>query len=415
MTDKEKLFQECIDRGKNYFSQHKKIRPNFVLFHQEMLKYFGEENSNLIETVYYRLTKDLSATKIFGFDSEQFKGMLNSLTDIEKAKKNYEQVKNKAEELLKALNSYRSEYYYKIEEVYRGKTDDDRLEETGYFKKGSMEPDSYKEERLQYYTEGINNDTLIEIFSYEFLSNFSDIDKSERSYAKTIVDKIEEEIIIYLGDITRLYNAKATAKPIEAAPKPSEEKPEPAVVTPEPQEVQSEPEEVISKPAEAKPESSEEKPKPTKVKPEHTRLKTKPPEVKPKPAEETPKPIKEIPKPAEVAPKTTKVTSERKSEPDKILITEEQVDIVRIFEAMYSSGIITAKTEARQIAQLFLSDSGGIEKFVANYNNQKRKILEEGTKSNSKNLKQFVKLLLKDLKKSDVKDIVEHLINMHFD
>ena len=372
MNDKEKLFQECMDGGKNYFFKHKNVRPSFISFHQEMLKYFGGENSNVIEKVYYRLIRDLSATKIFGFDSDKFKSMLNNLTDMEEAKRSYGQGKNKAEELLKALNSYRSEYYYKIEEVYRGKSDDDRLREDGYFKKGGMEPDSYKEERLKYYTEGINNNTLIEIFSYEFLSNYSDIDTSERSYAKMIIDKIEEEIIKFLGDITRHYNAKLTAKPAEAKPEPTGE---------------------TTKPIEA--------PEPAKI--------------TPKPAEVTPKTIKAKPKLAEAVPKPTKVVPASKSAPERISIGEEQVDIVRIFEAMYSSGIISAKTGIEQVARLFFNDPEGIDKFVTYYNNQKNRILEEGSKSNSKNLKQFIKLLLNELKKSDVKDIVEHLINIHFE
>jgi len=346
MSDKEKLFQECMDKGKDYFFKNKNGRPNFISFQQAMLKYFGEENSNLIESAYYRLITSLPATKIFGFDSEQFKDLLNNLTDIKEIKKSYEQAKNKAEELLRALNSYRSEYYFKTEELYKGRADDDRLVKNGYIKKAGLGADDHKEERLKYYTEGIDNNLLIEIFSYEFMSDYSDIDVSEINYVKMIMEKIEEELIIFLGDITRFYHNKMAPNPIEATPKLTETAPKPTELTPEP---------------------------------------------------------------AELTPKHTGVTPAGKSTPDKISIIEEQINIVRIFEAMYSSGIISAKTEIKQIAQLFFSNTRDIDKFVTNYNRLKKIILDKDPRSNSKKITKFIKLLLNGLKKFGIKDILEHL------
>lgn len=350
MSDKKKLFQECMNRGKDYFFNHKNVRPKFISFHQAMLPYFGEENSNLIESAYYKLITYLPATKIFGFDSEQFKDLLNNLTDIKETKKSYDHEKNKAEELLKALNSYRSEYYYKTEELYRGRADDERLVKGGYLKKDSRGVDTHNEERLKYYTEGIADNLLIKIFSYEFMSNYSDIGVSEISYVKRIMEKIEEELIIFLGDITRFYHNKLAPKPIEVTPELTE-------TTPEPAEVKTEP--------------------------------------------------------AELTPRLTGVTPARKSTSDKISIIEEQIDIVRIIEAMYSSGIILAKTEIKQIAQLFFNNTEDIDKFVINYSRLKKMIIDKNPRSNSKKFTHFIKLLLNGLKKFGIKDIVEHLRTIH--
>lgn len=401
MKSKEKLFQECMDEGKKYFYEHKNTRPNFMVFLQDMLKHFGDENSALIEGVYYSLVKNLTATKIFGFDSEQFKEKLNHLKGTEETDQIYDREKNKARELLKALNTYRSEYYYKIKEVYKGKADYDRLDEKAYVKKGSVKFGGYKEERLKYYTEGMNNNALIGIFSYEFVSNYSNIDKSESSYAKRIIDKIEEKIINYLSDIRKVYQDKLTPEPAEEIPEPIEETPKSTEMTPgpikekpEPIVETSEPIEDIFKPIEKNSEPVEKTTKPT---------------------EEEPKPIKEKPKLTEVKPKSTKVKPVSKSIPEKISITKEQIDIVRILGAMYSSGIIPSKTEVKQIAQLFFSKPDEIEKFVSDYDSQKKRILDGDSGSDSENLIRFIKSLSNQLKKFEIKEIIEHLLTISFD
>ena len=394
MKNEEKLFQKCMDEGKNYFYKHNNVRPTFMVFYQEMLKHFGEENSDLIERFYYRLIRDLPATKIFGFDSEQFKEKLNSLTNTDETNKIYEQEKNRAKEFLKALNIYRSEYYYKIEEVYKGKTEYDRAEESVYFKKTNVKSGSYKEERLKYYTEGMNNNTLREIFSYEFMSNFSSTDISEKSYAKRIIDKIDERIIIFLSEIKKFHQTKEEAPLIEEKLESTEETTEPIKEIPESAEETAEPKEEIL-------ELTEEIAEPKEEIIEFT--------------EDELKLIKETPKLSEVKTKPTKVTRVSKPAQDKILISTEQVDIVRICEAMYSSGIISAKTEIKQIAQLFFSDPKDIEKFVSNYNSQKKKILDQDSESNDQNLIHFIKILSNRLEKFDIKEIIEHLITISFD
>ena len=401
MKSKEKLFQECMDAGKKYFYEHKDVRPNFMVFHQEMLKTFGDENGAVIEGVYYSLVKNLTATKLFGFDSEQFKDKLDSLTGNEEIQKFYDEEKNKARELIKALNNYRSEYYFKIKEVYKGKADYDRLDEKAYVKKGSVKFGGYKEERLKYYTEGMKNNTLVGIFSYEFVSNYSNIDKSESSYAKRIIDKIEERIINYLSDIRKIYQDKTTPEPVEEIQEPVKEIHEPAEVTPKPiGETQ--------KPIEKTPEPLEDIFKPVEEAPEPVKEKTKP-------IEEKPKPVKEKPRPPEVKPKPVKVKPVSKATQDKISITKEQVDIVRILEAMHSSGIIPAKTETRQIAQLFFNNQDDIEKFVSGYDNQKKKIPEADSGSDDEKLIQFIKLLSNRLKKFEIKELIEHLLTISFD
>ena len=450
MKNEEKLFQKCMDEGKNYFYKHNNVRPTFMVFYQEMLKHFGEENSDLIERVYYRLIRDLPATKIFGFDSEQFKEKLNSLTNTDETNKIYEQEKNRAKEFLKALNIYRSEYYYKIEEVYKGKTEYDRAEESVYFKKTNVKSGSYKEERLKYYTEGMNNNTLREIFSYEFMSNFSSTDISEKSYAKRIIDKIDERIIIFLSEIKKFHQTKEEAPLIEEKLESTEETTEPIKEIPESAEETAEPKEEIlelteetAEPIEEIPESAEritdppeeiiefteEELKLIEETPESTEEIAEPKEEILELTEETAEPkeeiieftedelklIKETPKLSEVKTKPTKVTRVSKPAQDKILISTEQVDIVRICEAMYSSGIISAKTEIKQIAQLFFSDPKDIEKFVSNYNSQKKKILDQDSESNDQNLIHFIKILSNRLEKFDIKEIIEHLITISFD
>lgn len=415
MKNKEKLFQECMDEGKNYFYKHKNVRPTFMVFYQEMLKYFGEENNNIIEKVYYGLIKNLPATKMFGFDSEQFKDKLNSLIDIEEVNQTYDQEKNKAKELLKALNIYRSEYNYKMEEVYKGKAEYDRSEESVYFKKPNEKSGGYKEERLKYYTEGINNITLIEIFSYEFMSNYSNNDISEKSYAKGILDKIEEEIIIFLSDIKKVYQTKVTSKPTEDILEPIEDIPDYTEDTPEPIEELPEPAEKVVEPIEEILEFTEETLEPIEETPKSTEKTDETNEEILEFTEKELELVKETPELSEVKTKPTKVTPVSESTPDKISIIKEQVDIVRILEAMYSSGIIPAKTEIRQIAQLFYNNQEDIENFESIYNSQKMKNLEGYSESNNEKLKQFIKLLSSGLEKFDIKEIIEHLITISFD
>ena len=56
-----------------------------------------------------------------------------------------------------------------------------------------------------------------------------------------------------------------------------------------------------------------------------------------------------------------------------------------------------------------------IEKFVSNYNSQKKKILDQDSESNDQNLIHFIKILSNRLEKFDIKEIIEHLITISFD
>jgi len=109
---------------------------------------------------------------------------------------------------------------------------------------------------------------------------------------------------------------------------------------------------------------------------------------------------------------TTEKLPDKKTE--KLKIQGKLVDIVRIFEAMFATGIISAKTEIKQIAQLYFNDPLDIDKFVDNYNSQKSRIGYNASKSNSPNLKLFIEELSKGLKEKDVDEIIDYLGKLPF-
>ncbi len=311
MRDIEKLFQECMERGTKYFLKHKHARPHIINFNSEMLKYFGKENTKLIERVYYRLCADIPTIKLFGFDFEQFKNKLGYINDSKEIQKIYKTEKNKAEEFLKSLVTFKAEYHDNDEQVYRDNIDDDWLEIHGYSKKYSRTIEDYAEGWYNYYMEGVENKILVDVFAYEFKGEYTSLSITESRDAKMVIDKIEEEINNFLSDITRTYLANVTL------------------------------------------------------------------------------------------PSTG--TSE------KISIIGKKVDIVRIFEAMLKAGIISSKTEIKQIAQLFFTDPIDISSFEKNYNATAHRLKDQASLSTSKNLNHFIKLLSERLRQQDVDDLITHL------
>lgn len=65
-------------------------------------------------------------------------------------------------------------------------------------------------------------------------------------------------------------------------------------------------------------------------------------------------------------------------------------DVVRIFEAMNEAGIISTKTEVKQIVQMFFKEANDIKALEANYNATKSRIKNHRSSSNSKELVKFI-------------------------
>jgi len=96
----------------------------------------------------------------------------------------------------------------------------------------------------------------------------------------------------------------------------------------------------------------------------------------------------------------------------RIFIKSGISDIVRIFESMKDSGIISRKTEVLKIARLFFHSPIDKSKFVAKYNSIKREINYNNRNSNSRELADFVKkLITKNFKNKRIilADISNHL------
>jgi len=94
---------------------------------------------------------------------------------------------------------------------------------------------------------------------------------------------------------------------------------------------------------------------------------------------------------------------------EKFSIIGKQVDIVRIFEAMSEVGIISSKTEIKQIAKLFFTDPVDITSFEKNYNATAHRLKDQASLSTSKNLNHFIKSLSERLRQQDVDDLIRHL------
>ncbi len=80
----------------------------------------------------------------------------------------------------------------------------------------------------------------------------------------------------------------------------------------------------------------------------------------------------------------------------KIKVKSSITDIVRIFEAMKAAEIISMKTSVAQFAELFFSETIDVKKYEANYNARKSEIANLGRNSYSKELENFIKIIIKD-------------------
>lgn len=87
-------------------------------------------------------------------------------------------------------------------------------------------------------------------------------------------------------------------------------------------------------------------------------------------------------------------------------------DITRIFEAMKKAKIISTKTEVTQIARIFFAKPLEQKKFQAGYNAKKNKLEKEKSNSNSQELLNFLKILIKEgfsKKDKDLEELLNHI------
>jgi len=98
---------------------------------------------------------------------------------------------------------------------------------------------------------------------------------------------------------------------------------------------------------------------------------------------------------------------------NKLYITSNMTDIVRIFEAMKDAEIISSKTtNSGKIAGLFFHEPLEKKKFQAAYNAIKRDIKNNNRNSNSNELANFIKLFITDnfAKKPEVLEELSDLL-----
>ncbi len=96
----------------------------------------------------------------------------------------------------------------------------------------------------------------------------------------------------------------------------------------------------------------------------------------------------------------------------KIIIKSQFVDIVRIFEAAKIAGIIWMKTEVKEFANLFFSNQTSSLLFEKKYNATVHRITKDESRSNSKELVEFVKCLCSKSFRGDhraLNEIIEYL------
>ncbi|MGA9292637.1 MAG: hypothetical protein WCE54_10565 [Ignavibacteriaceae bacterium] len=78
---------------------------------------------------------------------------------------------------------------------------------------------------------------------------------------------------------------------------------------------------------------------------------------------------------------------------NKILILTKKADIVRIFDAMYDTDMISTQSTIKQIAELFFNEVKAKTDFVKIYNSTKDQMEKNESSTNSKKILRFIMLL----------------------
>ncbi|MEJ2616870.1 MAG: hypothetical protein P8Z35_18090 [Ignavibacteriaceae bacterium] len=77
----------------------------------------------------------------------------------------------------------------------------------------------------------------------------------------------------------------------------------------------------------------------------------------------------------------------------KILILTKKADIVRIFDAMYETDMISTQSTIKQIAELFFNEVKAKSDFVNTYNSTKDQMEKNESSTNSKKILRFIMVL----------------------
>jgi hypothetical protein len=97
---------------------------------------------------------------------------------------------------------------------------------------------------------------------------------------------------------------------------------------------------------------------------------------------------------------------------ERIKILSSMSDVVRILEAKKKAGIISTKTEVKQIAKMFHTETADSFLFEKKYNATKNRLEKEKSSSNSQPLVYFIKILCEEAfhnKEKQIEEIIGHL------
>lgn len=208
--DTEKVFQECLERGTNYYLGHKHKRLHLIYFFMEMKKYFGED-IELIQRVFYKIVNDNPVIKIFGYDYNVYREKIENCKNKIELANLFENEKNNTEELQRAINDYKPEYYIKWEKVNNGKVYEEDLDEKGYVDNNDSDFEKHNKAWVKYFIEDVKNKKLREMLIYGFsgqMDESEDIDNNKS--VKLFLDQIENELKTYKDEVVQAYLIKNT-------------------------------------------------------------------------------------------------------------------------------------------------------------------------------------------------------------
>ena len=83
-----------------------------------------------------------------------------------------------------------------------------------------------------------------------------------------------------------------------------------------------------------------------------------------------------------------------KQTPSLVKITGKLSEVVRIFDAMKTAGIISMRTEASQIGRIFFTEKIDIKNFASKFNARKKDLIEEERSTASEFLLNFINNLI---------------------
>ena len=144
--------------------------------------------------------------KIFGYDYDSYKLILENCKNKSELNTLFEDEKNKVEKLKEAIHNYKAEYYIKWEKVNNQNVDEDWLEEKGFIDKNETDEVKHKNAWIKYFIENLSNRELIEILIYEFSGQMDEYeDINNKNSVKKFLEQIEKELKEYKDKIVQNY------------------------------------------------------------------------------------------------------------------------------------------------------------------------------------------------------------------